>query len=196
MELNKKTILTGIVILSLLGLVSWLFPTYRKTLVENTTLSTKNSELTTSLKNAVTENSRLQKTINENWEYVKEPVLGPDGKALLDGKGNPIYKTRKTKATNIVILDEKAKQTITELQTTNKYLEEQLAVYKKLTVTKRGKGELLGGWGTKQTGALGMVLNISTNLRTGAMFYKQDITSFRLKDLTEFGAIGMIGIGF
>jgi len=196
MELNKKTILTGIVILALLGVLTWLAPTYKKTLEENTTLSTKNAELTTALKVATTENSRLQKTINENWEYVKEPVLGPDGKALLDGKGNPIYRTRKTKATNIVILDEKAKQTITELQTTNKYLEEQLAVYKKLTVTKRGRGELLGGVGTKQTGAIGSILYIGSTIKIGALFYKQNVVKLDLKELTDFGSIALIGIGF
>lgn len=98
LEWGKKNPLLIVVIVLAAILLFMMDGKIEKTEKELTTVTSEKTTLQTKYDTMSTEYAEYKRNYNEDYEWVIEPVIGPDGKALLDGKGEAIYKKRLTKS--------------------------------------------------------------------------------------------------
>jgi len=191
--MNKKYVI-GIVILGILLAVGYiLVPTYKKTLVENEKLTTKVSTLEQEKKELQTEYERYKKNYQEDTVVIKDPTILPNGSLAIDGHGNPVYKVSITHKKNVVIDDERSKQTITDLTTRIVEKDTEIERLKKLTIAKREIRRVCGVTASSSLEDMGVWVDAQLlgPVWAGADVITPDIRSgFSIKDTKVYARLG------
>lgn len=142
---NKTKVGVGIAVLAIiLSIVYIAMPTYKKVVEERETLKTKVTQLEQEKQTIQQEYSNYKKNYTEDTVKIIEPVILPNGSLAIDGQGKAVYRTSITHKRNVVITDEKSKQTIDILTTRLSEAQSEIDRLKKTSVVKREIRRVVG----------------------------------------------------
>jgi hypothetical protein len=183
----------GVILLGIVLSVIYIgMPTYKKTLEEYEALKTKVVQLEQDNKTVTTEYENYKRNYSEDTVKIVEPVVLPNGSLAIDGQGKAVYRTSITHKKNIIIQDEKSKETIINL--TSRLYEANLEIskLKKLSITKRDIRRVMGILSNAKLESGGLWLDTQTlgPIWAGFDVISPNITSLKIKDINFYLRVG------
>lgn len=192
---NKGKIGFSVAVLAIILSVVYIgMPTYKKVVEERETLKTRVSTLEQEKQEIKTEYENYKRNYSEDTVKIVEPIILPNGSLAIDGQGKAVYRTSITHKRNVVIEDEKSRETILSLTAKLTDTQAELDKLKKQVVVKREIRRVVGVAGSPDLKNVGLWVDaqIIGPLWTGADLIFEDYKAgFNLSNTTVYLRAGL-----